>query len=137
MFALDTVFVIDFYEELDNDGKFPGWKSDLHRKITIDLIDIPKCGLKFYGGKTWSLDRPFSFVPCRPATPHANGFGRPLIEPSGILKDVITPKLLQGYKITEFGDNKRADAAWDALVTQVVNQNCYLGTLVDEPTWHA
>jgi hypothetical protein len=54
-----------------------------------------------------------------------------------MLSDVITPTLSQGHKITKFDDDRRADAAWDAVVAQVTKQDCYLDTVIDEPSWHA
>jgi hypothetical protein len=132
MFALDTVFVVDVHSLVRRDNRFPDWESDLHRQVTMNLIQIPAFGLRLYGGKTWSPDKPFSFVPCLPATPHPTGFPRPVIEPSGPLKNIITPTKSQGYKIEKL-DEQCAHAAWDAVVAQVTSQGCYLGTLIDEP----
>jgi len=75
---LDTVFVVGIHDSLRLGSMVPNWVSDLYREITIDLIEtqIPGCGLRLYGGETWSSKKPFSFVPCRPAEP----------EPSWIFK---------------------------------------------------
>jgi hypothetical protein len=137
MFAVDTVFVVGIHEMVHHVDKLPDWESDLHNIITTDLIDIPKCGLRFYGGETWSSEGPFSFVPCLPTTLDGEGFRRPVIQPSGILSGIITPTLSQGHKITTFDDDKYALAVFDAVVGQVINQGCCLATTIDEPIWHA
>jgi hypothetical protein len=133
-FALDTVFVIGVYALIHYDGALPDWESDLHRRITIDLIEIPAWGLRLYGSDTWSGDKPFSFVPCLPTQTAPRGFKRPVLTPSGSLCSVISPELKQGFKIAEL-DEADARAAWGAVVRQVVNQGCALATAVDEPNW--
>jgi hypothetical protein len=80
----------------------------------------------------WSPEKPFSFVPCLPAEPHKKGFPRPVIKPSGPLKEVINPKSWRTHIITEF-DEKDARAAWDIVVEQVLDRHYALGTAVDEP----
>lgn len=133
-FALDTVFVVGAYAPVWPDGSLPSWESDLHRKITMDLIDIPPCGLRLYGGATWSPDKPFSFVPCLPVAGRARGFPRPVIEPKGVLSGIIKPALKQRHKISQRDSPTAATAIWDAVVEQVLAQQCALGTAVDEPT---
>ena len=128
-FELDTVFVVGIHAPVRPNGRLPNWESDLHRKITMDLIDIPPCGLRLYGGATWSSDAPFSFVPCCPIEGTPRGFRRPVIEPSGPLSGAITPSKKQGRKITL----NNAPAIWHAVVRQVLDQGCVLGTAVDEP----
>jgi hypothetical protein len=132
LFALDTVFVVGVHDLVRSNSKLPDWESDLHRRITMDLIQVPNFGLRLYGGETWSPEKPFSFVPCLPAEPHQNGFPRPVIKPLGPLKEVINPKSWRREKITEL-DEKDARAVWDAVVQQVMDQDCALGTVVDEP----
>jgi hypothetical protein len=132
-FAVDTVFVVGTYAPVQRHRPLPDWESDLHRKITMDLTDIPSCGLRLYGGQTWSPDMPFSFVPCLPMDDVARGFKRPVIKPLGILSAIISPELKQGHKIEPLKDPKRAQAARDAVVRQVLSQGCALGTSVDEP----
>jgi hypothetical protein len=99
----------------------------------MDLIDIPPCGLRLYGGATWSPDKPFSFEPCLPVDGAPRGFKRPTIEPLGVLSDMISPRLKQGHKIKSLQDPKWTQAVWDAVVRQVLAQDCALGTTVDEP----
>jgi hypothetical protein len=135
-FVIDTVFVVGKHDFVRNNVELPNWESDLHRKITMDLIQVPACGLRLYGGELWSPEKPFSFVPCRPAErlPTA-GFRRPVIDASGPLKNVIDPKRWRGPpKVTEL-DDKCADAAWEAIVQQVVDWGCALGTTIDEPNF--
>jgi hypothetical protein len=132
-FALDTVFVIGTYAPVQRNGPLPDWESDLHRKITMDLTEIPPCGVRLYGGQAWSPDIPFSFVPCLPMDDVVRGFKRPVIKPLGILSDLISPALKQGYKVEPLKDPKRTQAAWDAVVLQVISQGCALGTTVGEP----
>ncbi len=131
---LDTVLVVGLHAPIRRGGTFPNWESDLHRRITMDLIekDIPGCGLRLYGGETWSSEKPFSFVPCRPAEPQPVGFSRPVIRPIGPLHSLISPALSQGCKIDSFTP-ECARAVWDAVVQQVMDQDCALGTAVDEP----
>jgi hypothetical protein len=134
-FALDTVFVIGVYALVRHDGVLPDWESDLHRRITMDLIEIPACGLRLYGSETWSTDKPFSFAPCLPAQTGPLGFKRPVLEASGPLNSVISAGFKQGFKVAEL-DEADARAAWDAVVRQVVRQGCALATAVDEPDRH-
>jgi hypothetical protein len=128
-FALDTVFVVDMHTLLRPNGALPAWESNLHRDITMSVIRIPAVGLRLYGSKTWSQDQPFSFVPCLPAAPRPAVFRRPVIELAGI----ITPTHVMGYKISTL-DDRSARAAWMAVVKQVIDQGCYLGTEIDEPS---
>ncbi|HEY3909451.1 MAG TPA: hypothetical protein VGM07_06130 [Stellaceae bacterium] len=99
----------------------------------MDLFDIPQCGLRLYGGATWSPNKPFSFVPCHQVTGAPCSFPRPVIEPSGILSDMIKPSRKQWHKITAVASQEHATAIWDAVVRQVLSQGCVLGTTVDEP----
>lgn len=116
-------------------GTLPNWESDLHRRIAIKLIDIPSCGLRLYGGETWSSDKPFSFVPCRVVESKPLAFPRPRIRPVGPLESVITSAMKQNFKLTELDGPERARAIWNAVVDQVVSQGCLLGTRVEEPPW--
>jgi hypothetical protein len=134
-FVLDTVFVVGVHAPIRRGGTFPNWEADLHRRITMDLIEneIPGFGLCLYGSETWSSEKPFSFVPCRPAEPQPIGFSRPVIRPIGPLHSLISPALPQGCKIDSLTP-ERARAVWDAVVQQVLDhQDCALGTAVDEP----
>src|SRR6266481_1318520 len=131
-FALDTVFVVGVNAPVRGEGALPDWESDLHRRITMDLIEIPVWGLRLYGSITWSPDKPFSFVPCLRAETAPRGFKRPVLEPPGPLEPAISPRLRQGFKIAEF-EERHARAAWEAVVRQVVDQGCALATAIDEP----
>jgi hypothetical protein len=133
-FVLDTVLVVGIHDLVRNDGNLPNWVSDLYRKITLDLIQVPPCGLRLYGGEPWSSEKPFSFVPCLPGErlPTA-GFQRPVIDARGPLQKVIDSGLWpQNVNVTEL-DDKSADAAWDAVIQQVLDWGCALGTTIDEP----
>jgi hypothetical protein len=132
-FALDTVFVVGISAPLQRGGMLPNWDSELHQKITMNLFDIPQCGVRLYGSATWSSDKTFSFVPCLPIDGVARAFARPIIAPSGILSDVIEPSQKQHHKITAVESQEHAKAAWDAVVRQVLLRGCFLGTAVDEP----
>lgn len=129
-YALDTVFVVGIYSDLYADHRLPDWESDMHKKVTVDLMCIPSCGVRLYGGATWAVDRPFSFVPCRPVGTDLIAFPRPVIESTGPL-GWIAPLQNQGFKTGPSGveDVRRA---WDAVVDRVLRQGCVLGTSVDE-----
>ncbi len=133
-FMLDTVFVVEIHAPVRRGGALPNWASDLHRRITMDLIEnqIPECGLRLYGGETWSSRKPFSFVPCRPAQPQPIGFSKPVIRPIGPLYSFISPTLQQGCKIDSLTSGQ-AYAVWSAVVEQVLSDGCALGTAVGEP----
>ena len=133
-FVLDTVFVVGRYHELRTKGTMPNWESDLHRRIAIELIDIPSCGLRLYGGETWSSDKPFSFVPCRVVESKPIAFPRPRIRPVGPLESVITSAMKQNFRRTALDGPERARAVWDAVVDQVLSQGCVLGTRIEEPS---
>ena len=131
-FAVDTVFVVGLYAPIRHDGALPDWESDLHRRITMDLIEIPDWGLRLYGSEAWSQDKPFSFVPCLPAQITPRGFKRPILEPLGPLGRAISPGLKQGFKTAQF-EEQDACAVWEAVVRQVTDQGCALATTIDEP----
>jgi hypothetical protein len=38
-FMLDTVFVVEIHASVRKGGTVPNWTSDLHRRITMDLIE--------------------------------------------------------------------------------------------------
>jgi hypothetical protein len=132
-FVLDTVFVVGIYSAVRRNGPLPNWESELHRRITMDLFQIPGCGLRLYGGETWCSGRPFSFVPCLPVDGSPRGFMRPVIEPSGVLSDMISPNMKQNFKVTRVDSLRQVRLAWDAVVQQVLSQACTLGIAVDEP----
>jgi len=111
----------------------PDWESDLHRRITMDLIEIPDWGLRLYGSEAWSRDKPFSFVPCLPAQRAPRGFGRPVLEPLGPLEAVISPGQKQGFKAAQF-EEQDARLVWEAVVKQVIDQGCALATTIDGPS---
>lgn len=134
-FVLDTLFVVGNYVSLENDNGPSVLGSNLYQAVTLDRIQIPKCGLRLYSGQSWSKDAPFSFVPCQPIKNGPKGFSRPIIRPEGQLLAKISPMLKQNFKeifATEIEDGL---AVWKELVTQVLNQGCALGTRVDEPTY--
>jgi len=133
-FMIDTVFVVGVHAPIRRDGTIPDWGSDLYRRITIDLIEnqIPECGLRLYGGEAWSSEKPFSFVPCRPTEPQPIGFPRPEINPIGPLASLISPGLRQGCNITSVTP-EHARAAWGAVVRQVLDWDCGLGTAIKGP----
>jgi hypothetical protein len=126
-FLLDTVFVVGMHAPVWRGGTLPNWESELHRRITMDLAEIPGCGLRLYGGETWTSEKPFSFVPCRPAEPQPAGFARPVIKYS-----LISSTLRQGCKIEKVNATA-ARAFWGAVVQQVLSQDCVLGTSISEP----
>ena len=139
-FTLDTVFVVGSYSDWDKNGKLPDGESELHRKIAIEPFrkattgcgqSFPSCGLRLYAGATWSSDMPFSFVPCLPSGTRPSGFPRPVIQPTGVLKSLISPKLKQNFRVSSVED---ASEVWKVVVKQVLAQGCALGTAVDEPT---
>jgi hypothetical protein len=133
-FVIDTVFVVGEHDIVHNNVELPSWESELHRRITMDLIQVPTCGLRLYGGERWSPEKPFSFVPCLPAKGLPTvGFRRPVIDASEPLKDIINPRRWRGPPPYVELDDKSADAAWEAIVQQVVDWGCALGTTVDEP----
>ena len=108
-FALDAVFVVGTHAPVQRDGMLPNWESDFHRRITMDLIEIPECGLRLYGAEMWSSGKPFSFAPCRPAEPQPIGFSRPVIRPIGPLASLIGPTLT-GLQNKKLGSRPRASS---------------------------
>lgn len=132
-FVLDTVFVVAQYHDLHPDDRAPHWESELHRTVTLELIKIPACGLRLYRGKSWSVDQPFSFVPCSPWKIQPVIFRRPIITPRGPLRDLIRPTMKQAFYAPEVHSTSQVRAAWHEVVAQVLAQGCALATAVDEP----
>lgn len=132
-FALDTVLVVGLSSPVSKGRALPDWESELHRRVTMDLFETPRRDLRLYGGERWSANVPFSFVPCLPVDQEARGFPRPIIKPSGLLFDVISPKSKQNFKVRTFNESQSARSVWDAIVQQVLDRGCALGTNVEEP----
>jgi hypothetical protein len=134
-FVLDTVFVVDMHEDLVLGRLPPRWESALHIAITMNTFELPRAGLRLYGGRTWKPGAPFSFVPCVAWGEAQMPFTRPRLQPVGPLASAITPAMKMGFKTTEVGGASEARAAWDAVVSQVLEQGCRLGTHIGEPAW--
>lgn len=134
-FVLDTLLVVNIHADVLPGGELPNWESALHRAITMKLVMLPPAGVRFYGGQRWLPGAPFSFVPCVIWDDAQVPFARPGLQPLGPLKSRITPAMKMGFKITAIDGASEAHAVWDAVVDQVLQQGCRLGTDVREPTW--
>jgi hypothetical protein len=133
-FALDTVFVVAGHEPLTSTTAPQSICTELYKKVTVDRIRIPNCGLRLYSGQEWDPDYPFSFVPCCPADGIAKIFTRPILVPEGPLNGKITPGLKQNFKISSLLATESRTDIWNEVVRQVTKQGCALGTHIDEPS---
>lgn len=135
-FVLDTVFVTGEGVLHDSDT----WRSVLADRVseTYDEVTLRPAyegfgehELRLYHGAT--LEKPvagmFSFAPCLPAEVGWAGFARPSIRLSG----VVNPELRMGSKRTPIPTPERLKRMWDAVVTQVIEQDLALGTRFDLP----
>jgi hypothetical protein len=132
-FVLDTLLVVCSYAEVRQGSPLPNWESELHRRITMERVHLPPCGVRLYAGATWSADKPFSFVPCVRVSGDVTPFARPRIQPTGPLRSVVQPAMKLGFKRTTASGAASAREVWDEIVDQVLEQGCSLGTHVEEP----
>lgn len=116
------------------------WSTALAGRISETYVDVTMRPtyqtawphqLRLYTGAT--IDEPFegmfSFAPCLPAALAPKGFARPAIR----LTDVVTPGLMMGAKATRNLSVERIKELWDAVVSQVMEQELALGVSFDLP----
>lgn len=86
-----------------------------------------------YRGRTYApgTTAPFSFVPCRPLG-ETMRFGRPLLEPTGPLKGLISPALRQQAKVTEV-DDATAAGVWQNVRSIVEERELALAVELKVP----
>ena len=146
-FVLDTVFVADHWldhDETDFKHVLRDEVSDTYAETTLspcyhvpfgDAVEIAGCrkrrDLRLYFGATYPnrVDGMFSFVPCLPYEPNANGFARPVVKIGGATRDNLT----QGYKLTPKTDLRGIRGLWDEVVKQVLDQGLLLGVFTELP----
>ena len=132
-FLLDTVFVVDRYEE-HNASKF----RRLRDRLSTTYFDVTfrawygKFGPNACAQDCWRLyfgatiERPvdgmFSFFPCMPADASPRGFARPAIE----IPEVITNALRQGQRLNAGLDRNEVRKYWNQ-VRQKVEEGQWLG----------
>lgn len=132
-FVLDTVFVVESHVPLVRGSEPSHCDSQLYKNVTLDRIQIPKCGLRLYSGQRWRSDGPFSFVPCKQHHRTWKAFSRPVIRPEGPLTGKISPNLKQNFKELTESASEDGSIIWKEVVRQVISQGCALGTSIDEP----
>ena len=140
-FSLDTCLVVERVERLE---PVPFDQAAYGEDILDDAVLNPLYtegavnALAVYFGRTQTGDgSPFSFFPARLLTDPDYLFARPQLEPTGALKDVVSPKNMQGIKTRTVTSAER-DAIWQEVVRQVVQQGCALGhSVAPPPVLHA
>ena len=146
-FAIDTVFVVDKYEDHDARDyiKLKKLVSPLYWDVTLATWyknnssksscaeGLPSHSWRLYWGATHDspVEGMFSFFPCMPAASSPKGFPRPAI----VNPTIITEGLLQGKRTNrQLGlsiDEVRK--LWIDVCTQVESQKLWLGTHADRP----
>jgi hypothetical protein len=137
-FGLDCCFVVGRSQLL------PAVPFDEQRYGSDLLEDAVLCPLHTEGargdltvyfgrGRTPDASRPFSFVPAWRALDEPPSFPRPELRPDGALADVISPRNMQGIKVTRHVSQGDLQEAWSEVVRQVAAQGCRLGHALSEP----
>ena len=138
-FVIDTVFVVSngiWYRKTDR------CKSLGVTEFYYDAAIAPVCcdadlaneQYRLYEGATPDglVRGMFSYFPCVPADKSENGFPRPVIRPTGPLMGLITPNHKMGIKATAISST-RAKEIWNAITTQVLEHDVFLGVSSDIP----
>ncbi len=138
-FVLDTVLVI-------GDGEHPAYEiGERHvlpdRPESDALVFRPLStseehlgmSCRAYRGRAYvaGVDQTFSYVPCRPIGGDVR-FARPLLEPIGVLQEVITPSLRQQAKVTEV-DDATAREVWEHVGAVVEQHDLAQGVHLQVP----
>jgi hypothetical protein len=91
----------------------------------------PERSHRLYFGATpeTPVDGMFSFFPCLTAHAAEHGFARPAIR----IDRRITPRLLQGKKLTTLADPEGACELWAEVAQQVEHQDLQLGVHAELP----
>src|SRR5438445_3769079 len=123
-FSLDTCIVIERIEALrpvpvDVDS----WATDLLTDAVLGPLhsEGAEGELNVYFGQRRPRDGagPFSFFPARLMHDQAPSFPRPELSPTGALDGVISPRNMQGIKVSSDLSVIDRDTIWDEVVRQV------------------
>ena len=144
-FAVDTVFVVDRWEDHDVKSykrlrklKLPAgyWEVTLaawygsKRDEACSSYSSSK-SYRLYVGATIdsTVNTMFSYVPCKPATECGRGFARPVIA----ILEIITSNLLQGKRLNRGCEPSRVKQLWKSVRLQVESAGQWLGVAVEMP----
>jgi hypothetical protein len=144
-FALDTVFVVDSWNEYFRSQAVTQLHSivpEAYLEVTIAALVQPKgkarCGtarseqsLRLYSGATINnpMNGMYSFFPCQPAQNCPKGFARPVIA----IPNVITDSLKQGGRLNRGIEKRRANELWNDVRKQVESADLWLGVRAEMP----
>jgi hypothetical protein len=144
-FAIDTVFVVDQWEDHDatNYKKLHRLKLPAaFREVTLaawyrsqrDAACSPRSrneSYRLYRGATIDnpIDGMFSYFPCEPAGKCRRGFARPAIA----IPKVITNKLLQGKRLNRGIPPSQVKELWENVRQQVESAGQWLGVAAGTP----
>jgi hypothetical protein len=150
-FVLDTVFVVDRWEDHDGadyqmlkkrvpkgywDVTLAAWYKDSvggcsGTAQTGGLLPIHENRYRLYWGAT--VDRPvegmFSFFPCQPAHLSSRGFARPVIELPGTISNQQTT----GHKLNSGLTMAQVRRNWKRVCQQVEKAGLWIGTSSQMP----
>jgi hypothetical protein len=132
-FVVDTVFVVAHsrWVTAETIGKLD--VDPVFHAVTLGLLSLRPGGpnYRLYEGAT--PDEPiagmFSFVPCLPVEDPKLGFARPDLQLDG----VVNPRNVMAAKLTLADDLATMKAHWDAVASQVLEQDLALGTRATMP----
>jgi len=139
-FVLDTVFVVDHYDDFNlNDlEKLRDHVSNTFVDATLSRLpsnnqrfDRSTVTFRLYSGATFEQQRHgmYSFFPCAPYEESPFGFARPQIRLPGI----ITDNLFMGKKLNPQDNIDVVVSLWNAVREQALDQGVYIGVSTQSP----
>jgi hypothetical protein len=136
VFSLDTCLVVDQVTVLRSVHGDEPCGADLLRDAVLRPLHSEGVhgALGVHFGKTRSASRsPFSFFPARSMNASPPLFARPSLTPAGALDGVVSPRNMQGIKITAGLNVAERDEVWSEVARQVAEQGCALGFHASPP----
>ena len=79
------------------------------------------------------MDSPYSFFPAVLHDDAPEGFARPVLEPTGLLADLINPNLRMSVRTRVFSDPGAVRDIWQHVVDRVTEAGCVLGVHATPP----
>ena len=141
-FALDTCFVVDHRHDriTTEPGEARPWGEDLLTDMVIAPLQSGAApekatSIHHYVGRQYTpgMDSPYSFFPAVLHDDTPEGFARPVLEPTGLLADLINPNLRMSVRTRVFSDPGAVRDIWQHVVDRVTEAGCVLGVHATPP----